>query len=272
MLSSQLGESSSGWFSGFGSARDAVAHFFGAMGRAADSLVFPWSCPLCEDRGSNGPFCIACRHDLLTRAAKASLSACPRCAHPTGPFPDLRGGCAACRGQSLGFDAALALGSYEGAIRTLCLQLKQEDNAWLAPWLSKLLVEARCEAIARLSKDAWVVPVPLHWWRELRRGYNQSDALATGLASKLRLPIRRLLRRTLATHRLAGLSPTARREVMRSAFRVRHHAQLRGRTVLLVDDILTTGATSSAAAKVLKQAGAARVIVLVIGRTERTTL
>jgi len=152
------------------------------------------------------------------------------------------------------------------------LQLKHEENAWLAPWLTDLLVEAKREAIAQLPSDAWVVPVPLHWWRELQRGYNQSEALAGGLARHLGLPVRKPLRRALATHRLAAMGSTERREVMRSAFRVRHYARLSGRTVLLVDDVLTTGATCGAAARALKQAGAARVVAIVIGRTERTTL
>jgi len=184
----------------------------------------------------------------------------------------LRGGCAACRGQSLGFDAALAFGSYDGALRALCLQLKHEESAWLAPWLTDLLVEAKRDAIAQLPPDAWVVPIPLHWFREWRRGYNQSEALARGLARHLHLPVRKLLRRAQATHRLAAMSPTERREVMRGAFRVRHRTRLIGRTVLLVDDVLTTGATCGAAARALKQAGAARVVAIVIGRTERTTL
>jgi ComF family protein len=272
MLSSHLGESTRGRFGGLVAARHAVTHLLSAVGRAADALVFSWTCPLCEAMGSNGPFCTVCRQELLAQAAKTAHLACPRCAHSTGPFADLGGGCAACRGQSLGFDAALAFGPYEGAIRTLCLQLKHEQNAWLAPWLSDLLVQTRREAIAQLPSDAWIVPVPLHWWRELRRGYNQSEALARGLARHLALPVRQPLRRALATHRLAAMGPTERREVMRSVFRVRRHARLSGRTVLLVDDVLTTGATCGAAARALKQAGVARVVAIVVGRTERTTL
>jgi ComF family protein len=215
---------------------------------------------------------VACRQELLAQAVRASHIACPRCAHATGPFEDLRDGCAGCRGLSLGFDAAVALGSYEGAIRTLCLLLKQEENAWLAPWLGRLLVQARVDAMAELPPDTWVVPVPLHWWRQLRRGYNQSEALARGLASQLGLRLHRPLRRAAATRRLAAMGPTERRDVMRGAFRVRRSAHVSGRTVLLVDDVLTTGATSSAAARALKQAGATRVVVVVIGRTQRTTL
>jgi ComF family protein len=167
----------------------------------------------------------------------------------------------------LGFDASLALGPYEGALRELCLRLKHERNAWLAPWLSDLLVEARRDAVGRLPADAWVVPVPLHWWRHWRRGYNQAEALACGLARRLGLSIRRPLRRVMATKKLAEMGPSERARVLRGAFRARPRPGLTGRTVLLVDDVLTTGATCGAAARALKQAGAARVIVIIIART-----
>ena len=106
----------------------------------------------------------------MMAAAVSRRSSCPRCALPVGPFADLHRGCARCRGRSLGFDAAMALGAYEGTTRDLCLRLKHERNAWLAPWLSDLLVEARRADLAQLPRDTWVVPVPLHWWRRLEAG------------------------------------------------------------------------------------------------------
>jgi ComF family protein len=191
---------------------------------------------------------------------------------PVGPFGDSKEGCADCRGRSLGFDQAFALGPYEGAIRALCLQLKHESNAWLAPWLSDLLLEARHDALGRLPADSWVVPVPLHWWRQWQRGYNQAEALALGLARRLQLPVRHLLRRVVATSRLASMGLTERQEVMRRVFRARRNARVAGRTVILVDDILTSGATCGAAARALRAAGAARVIAVVIARAERKTV
>jgi ComF family protein len=198
-----------------------------------------------------------------------AASACPRCAMQVGPFADLKDGCSECRGRSLGFDAALAFGPYDEAIKDLCLQLKHEQNAWLAPWLGGLLVEGRREAISQLPADAWVVPVPLHWWRHWRRGYNQAEVLARDLAKRLDLPIHKPLRRIKATPRLAQKGITERSELLHKAFRARSSPHLKGRTVLLVDDILTTGATCSAAARELKRAGAARVIAVVIARAER---
>jgi ComF family protein len=172
----------------------------------------------------------------------------------------------------LGFDAALALGPYNGAICDLCLRLKHERNAWLAPWLSHLLVESRRDALCRLPSDAWIVPVPLHRWRYWRRGYNQAEALAQGLARHLKLPLHRPLQRIVATRKLTELGPTERDRIMRGAFRARSLPKLAGRTVLLVDDVLTTGATCGDAARALKRAGAAEVVAVVIARAERNTL
>jgi ComF family protein len=249
------------------------------VARAVDALVFPWCCPLCErDGGTGEPFCFDCRRDLVATSVSAGERACPRCAMPVGPYPDLRGGCSECRGRSTGFDAAVAFGPYEGAVRELCLRMKREREAWLATWLARLMVETRGAAIRELDlpADTWLVPVPLHRWRQWRRGYNQAEALARGLSGGLGFGVRNLLRRSVATDRLADLSATDRINAMRGVFRVRSWGygfcvgsgvSLKGRTVLLVDDVLTTGATSGAAARALKQAGAGRVVVIVVGRT-----
>jgi ComF family protein len=249
--------------------RQILARGLAACGHAVDDLIFPWTCLLCgsEGPGLRGPLCPPCRAELMEAAAPAGNPTCPRCALPVGPFADLRGGCAKCRGHSLGFDAALALGTYEGPMRDLCLHLKHERNAWLAPWLCDLLAEARRAEFARLPGDAWVVPVPLHWWRRLRRGYNQAEALAGGLARRLELRVHHPLTRIKATDRLARKGVTERMEALRGAFHARRDPGLRGRTVLLVDDILTTGATSGAAARALKKVGARRVVVAVLART-----
>jgi ComF family protein len=250
----------------------AVARWLSSLGEALDALVFPWSCPICGAEGSSSPFCLSCRQALLDMSARAAAIACPRCALPVGPFADLRGGCASCRDYSLGFDAAHALGPYDENLRELCLRLKHEQNAWLAPWLCDLFVEARCDVIGSLPRDAWIVPIPLHWWRRWQRGYNQAEALARGLSRRLGLPVQQPLRRVIATERLARKGRTERSQVMRGAFRARRGRQLNGRTILLVDDVLTSGATCGDAARELKKAGAARVVVVVMARAERKTL
>jgi ComF family protein len=255
--------------SGSGMLRRLLARGLSACGHAFEDLIFPWSCVLCEADvpGLRGPFCPRCRAELLAASDPAAHPACPRCALPVGPFADLHRGCSKCRGHSLGFDAALALGTYEGPLRDLCLRLKHEQNAWLAPWLCDLLAEARRAELARLPGDAWVVPVPLHWWRRLGRGYNQAEALAGGLGRRLGLRVHRPLKRVRSTDRLADKGVTERMGAMRGAFQSRRDPGLRGRTVLLVDDILTTGATSGEAARALKKAGVRRIVAAVLART-----
>ena len=230
-------------------------------GEAVGALVFPWECPVCGGEAGASPFCADCRSKLLAPAT----AVCPRCAMPVGPFAEVGRGCSDCRGKSLGFDHAIALGPYDGPIRDLCLSLKHETNAWLAPWLADVLVEARPELKAEPA-DTWVVPVPLHWKKHWQRGYNQAEALARGLAGRLSLRFRQPLRRLTATPPLALLGRTERARLLRGAFRARPWKSLEGRTVLLVDDILTSGATSGAAARALKRAGAARVVVVVAAR------
>jgi ComF family protein len=236
-------------------------------GQAVDALMFPPYCPVC-DADTGGPaFCPDCRGELLG----ASGPTCLRCAMPVGPFSDRSGGCSECRGRPMGFDRAIALGPYQGPIRHLCLGLKHERNAWMARWLAELVVEGRSEAIraeVEAAGDAWVVPVPLHWRRRLARGYNQAEALAQGMARTLSLEVRRPLRRVVATPRMARIGRAERAKIMRDAFRARPVEALRGRTVLLVDDILTSGATCGAAARALKRAGASRVVVVVVARAE----
>jgi ComF family protein len=243
-----------------------------AFRRALDALVFPWSCLVCGAEGINGPFCHECRETFLKQSATVTSSCCPRCALPVGLFVDIQGGCASCRDRHFGFDEALALGLYDGHLREFCLRLKHEENAWLAPWLSDLLVDARRDLINRVPADAWITPIPLHTWRRLSRGYNQADALAHRLARRLALPFRQPLQRLVATERLARKGRTERAQLMHGVFRTLPRYKLSGRTVVLVDDVLTTGATCSAAAKALKQAGAVRVIAVVIARADQKTV
>jgi ComF family protein len=230
---------------------------------AIDALVYPMTCTVCGREGQAGPFCVDCRAELV----EAGTAACARCAMPLGPWARRDGGCDECRGRALGFDRAIALGPYQGPIRHLCLRLKQQHHAWLAPWLVDLLAEARAEELRGQEADA-VVPIPLHWRRRWRRGYNQADALARRLARRLGLRLARPLRRVVATPPLARRGRAERARLMRDAFRAADLPALEGRTVLLVDDILTTGATCAEAARALKRVGVGRVVSVVIGRAE----
>ena len=240
-----------------------VRRWWAAGWEAAAALALPWECPICggDGEGEQAPFCRDCRGELLDAASPA----CPRCATPVGPWGVRDAGCGECLNRPLGFDAAVALGPYHGPIRELCLRMKHEPSAWVAPWVAGLLAEAR--PVLRNEPNAVVVAVPLHWRRQWARGYNQSEALARGLAARLDLTRVNALRRIKPTPISAGLNRVERARSLRDAFGIRGpRSRLKDRTVLLVDDVLTTGATCAAAARVLKRAGAARVVAVVVAR------
>ena len=145
------------------------------------------------------------------------------------------------------------------------LRIKQSGGETLAELVGELWGAARREALRAMAIDV-IVPVPLHWWRRWRRGHNQSAALARGLASVLGLPVSFCLRRTRNTPKQTQQVASARRDNVRGAFRARRGLRLKGRSVLLVDDVLTTGSTASEAARALRDAGASRVIVAALAR------
>ena len=235
----------------------------GALAATVDRLLFPMACQVCGGDGLEGAFCGECRRALLA----ARGPACPRCALPVGPHALIEGGCSKCRGRALGFDAALALGMYEGPVREICLKLKRGSNAWLARWTADLMFDAFGEAL-REQAACGVTYVPLHWRRRFERGYNQAEAVAARLAKRLDLRLVRPLRRVRRTPKLSGIGRVERAELMRGAFRVKHGAKLGGARVLLIDDVLTTGATCGAAARALRKAGASGVTAIVVARAE----
>src|SRR5262249_39585107 len=153
--------------------------------------------------------------------------------------------------------------------RDVILQLKHESGEGLADLLGQLWAEHAEARLRDLHADC-VIPVPLHWRRYWGRGYNQSAALAQALAARLHMPCRpRWLRRIRNTPKQTdSQSPTERRANVRGAFQGRSCAELRGKAVLLVDDVLTTGSTASEAAHALRLAGAKRVVVAVLARAQ----
>lgn len=193
---------------------------------------------------------------------------CASCRTPfQNPFPlDAEGRCALCRSGLRGFDAAYSFGAYEGVLRKLIHLYKYGKVRTLARPLSGMLAQAmpRDEAF-----DA-AVPVPLNWRRQLHRGFNQAELLAQGLSRRTGIPVIRALGRVRSTPTQAGLSNRARRQNVSRAFRARGGSRhIQGKRILLIDDVLTTGATAASCALALKQAGARRVALLTVARVDR---
>jgi len=182
-------------------------------------------------------------------------------AHPL----DEQGLCGLCRRGANGFDAAYSFGAYEGTLRELIHLFKYQRIRTLAAPLGMMLVSA----LPRDERFDVISPMPMHWMRRWQRGFNQAELLARMIGRRTGIPVRNLVRRRRATAPQAGLSNAQRRSNVAGVFAVRRRTGIAGRRILLVDDVFTTGATASACAAALKRAGAARVTVLTLARTDR---
>lgn len=114
-----------------------------------------------------------------------------------------------------------------------------------------------------------IVPLPLHWRRRWERGFNQAALLAQVVAQRSGVPAASVMRRIRATPPQAGLSNAKRRLNVSGAFAIKRNSSLRGQRILLVDDVMTTGASAAACARALKQAGAVHVTLLTLARVDR---
>lgn len=180
--------------------------------------------------------------------------------------------CAACMRERPAFDRARAVLRYDEASRDLVLAFKHADRTDGAPAYGRWLARAGAELLPEVDL---IAAVPLHWSRLFARRYNQAALLALALGRATGLPaVPDLLARGRRTPSQGRLSAAARARNVAGAFTVRprRRAALAGRRVLLVDDVLTTGATAEACARVLRRAGAAAVDVLTLARVVRPQL
>jgi ComF family protein len=220
------------------------------------SLLFPETCLGCRARVSrDGDFCPDCAPLLEPLPA----TGCRRCAEP-GRYPGDT--CHRCAARPPPFDRAFAPFVHGGPLARAIHRFKYEDRPELARPLGLLL--ARQAAGFLSSAPALVVPLPLHRRRFLSRRYDQAGLLAAALAGASGRRLGWMLERARPTARQVGLPEAERERNVHGAF----HASpaVSGEGVLLVDDVLTTGATARAAARALREAGARRVEVLTLAR------
>jgi ComF family protein len=163
------------------------------------------------------------------------------------------------------FSAAYGYASYEGRVRELIHLFKYSALRPLGKPLGRWLVRA----FPRETRYDALVPVPLHWWKRFRRGFNQSEDLAREVSRHTGVPVLAGLKRRKRTQTQAGLSQSARRRNVVTAFAANPRVVLAGKRLLIIDDVFTSGATANACATALKKAGASRVDILTLARTDR---
>lgn len=245
---------------------ERLRHAISSLTNVGCGLLFPPRCACCREeiheRGNTFLLCPNC----LARLVPETWQGCKRCgakvANDIAP-PDR---CPFCRNAPLKFDAAVTLGSYHAGLRDVILRMKRPSHEPLSVAMGHLLVHRRREQLLEHRPNV-VIPVPMFWTRRFRRGMNSPEVLATCLAQPLGIPVQRdILVRHVNTLPQANLPPSRRFQNVKGAFRVRRPEAVQDARVLLVDDVLTTGATCSEAAKMLKQAGAATVTVAVVAR------
>jgi competence protein ComFC len=231
---------------------------------AAAELCYPVRCWGCGERwpGAGEWLCGECEAALVGHG----MIRCGRCGQFVGPGALVGGGCWECERQRWSFAAALGAVPYGEVARDMVHRFKYGRQDYLARLMGALMAEvARRERLEVLCDR--VLWVPLHWRRRLVRGYDQAELLATEVGRRLALPSAgRALVRRRHTAPQAGLRPASRRQNVAGSFLVTRAKKVRGRTVLLVDDVFTTGATAEACSRALVDAGARRVFILTFGR------
>jgi len=226
------------------------------------------------------PECVGCR--VLTDLPHGLCPACwadthfitgPICCSCGMPVPTAAPGedpmCEPCSKRPPAWDTARAAVLYEGRARDTLLRFKHQDRLDLSPVLARWMARPGAELLKRTTL---IAPVPLHWTRRIKRRSNQSAELARQPALSAHAPVvADLLCRTRATRSLKGLKPGERHKELSGAISVspHHAAALDGAHLLLIDDVMTTGATLSACAEAARAAGAKEVNALVVARVAR---
>lgn len=191
---------------------------------------------------------------------------CLRCNARVGPHLNTADGCLLCKQEHFYFEKVVSLGFYQGQFKDAILRIKHLQGEQLARTLGTLL-GTHFSGTQEFQPD-FITCIPVHWWKRLIKGHNQTESIALGVADILKKPfVNSVLRKVRHTSEQSGLLPTERRKNLRNAFAPCCQSFIQGKQILLVDDVLTTGTTANQVTKVLMSAGAKSVVVGVLARS-----
>ena len=251
--------------------RVTMTRWLESLAGALSCVLFPSGCRLCEallTRADRLPLCGAC----LNSFRELPEEICDRCGQPWTEGGDVDGDesvCRECRERGFAFDAARSFGIYDGTLARAIVLMKYERIEPLGGWFAKRLLEAARRLPGQFVADV-IVPVPLHRARQKERGFNQVDLFGKPLARKLGLPYRPvLLKRERPRPEKHLLHFEERWEAVRGAFVIREGGRVDNLRILLLDDVMTSGATLDACSRALRGAGAKSVAGLTIARAVR---
>jgi predicted amidophosphoribosyltransferase len=241
--------------------RTSIAQF-AAAGR---DVLFPPVCVHCHQLQPAADPHRLC-DDCLRLVAPQITDRCDRCSAPVGPHLVTADGCSRCRDEKWAFQRALSLGVYDGPLRTAILRMKQRGGEPLAAGLAELLFDRHKSDLTHSPFDA-IVPVPHHWWNRLTHAHLPPLTIATALANRLRAPVEQsVVAKVRYTPQQTQVTATERRSNLVKAFDPAGNPRLDGLSLLVVDDVMTTGQTAHRVALALRKAGAGSVTVAVIAR------
>lgn len=227
-------------------------------------LLYPRNCVGCGDTAPE-PFQYIC-WDCWSDVTPVSAPFCKICGDPVAGRVEHQFVCYSCSDKKPAFEQARSAVRYEGVVGKALRQLKYEKALWLVPDLEKLLFSCLKAEYSQQEFDL-IIPVPLHPVHQRQRSYNQSDRLAKALGKHLKCPVKtNLLRRIFPTISQTNLTAKDRLSNVANVFKYKKGTELIGKRILLVDDVMTTGATVGACAKTLRKGGAASVHVLTVAR------
>jgi competence protein ComFC len=226
-------------------------------------LFYPSNCVGC---GHPQDFGILLCDQCKETSPRIQAPFCRRCSRP---FEGLIAGefsCPNCEDRTPAFDCVVSNHQAKGVLRDLIHRFKYGRQFYLRRVLAEYLIEALQDKRIQTAPTDCLVPVPLHPTRLRERGFNQAEALAETLSKRMRLPVLRCIERRRYTNTQTRFDRVERMENLRNAFALRKNSDVRGKHLLLLDDVLTTGSTLHECALVLRAAGAESVRAITVAR------